>query len=100
MWLPLAQTSTNNHTVRLAVVDCLMDNRDSDTENLAGICHCPLRLVTFAGKEIETTVPVSIYHHWEMLEDYLVERLAKSFDLDTFGCELMLIAEDLSLIHI
>ena len=94
MWLPLAQTSTNNHTVRLAVVDCLMDNRDSDTENLAGICHCPLRLVTFAGKEIETTVPVSIYHHWEMLEDYLVERLAKSFDLDTFGCELMLIAED------
>ena len=29
-----------------------------------------------------------------MLEDYLVELLAKSFDLDTFGCELMLIAED------
>ena len=29
-----------------------------------------------------------------MLEDFLVDRLAKSFDLDTFGCELMLIAED------
>ena len=31
-----------------------------------------LRLVTLAGKEIEAIVPVSIYHHWEMLEDYLV----------------------------
>ena len=29
-----------------------------------------------------------------MLEDYLVELLARNFDLDTFGCELMLIAED------
>ena len=47
-----------------------------------------------AGKEIEVIVPVSIYHHWEMLEDYLVELLARSFDFDTFGCELMLIAED------
>ena len=35
-----------------------------------------------------------IYHHWETLEDYLVELLARRFDLDTFGCELMLIAED------
>ena len=71
-----------------------MDNRDSDKDNFAGICHCPLRLVTLAGKEIETIAPISIHHHWEMLEDYLVERLAKSFDLDPFGCELMLIAED------
>ena len=71
-----------------------MDNRESDKDNFAGICHCPLRLVTLAGKEIEAIVPVSIYHHWEMLEDYLVELLARSFDLDTFGCELMLIAED------
>ena len=63
-----------------------MDNRDIGKDNFAGICHCPLRLVTLA--------PVSIYHHWEMLEDYLVELLAKSFGLDTFGCELMLIAED------
>ena len=47
-----------------------------------------------AGKEIETTVPLSIYHHWEMLEDYLVELLAKCHDLDTFGCELTLISED------
>ena len=71
-----------------------MDNKDIDKDNFAGICHCPLRLVTLAGKEIEATVPVSVYHHWEMLEDYLVELLAKSFDLDTFGCELMLIADD------
>ena len=61
---------------------------------MAGTCHCPLRLITLAGKEINTRVPVSIYHHWEMLEDYLVDWLAKSSDLDTFGCELMLIAED------
>ena len=53
-----------------------------------------MRLVTMAGKEIETTVPLSIYHHWEMLEDYLVELLAKCHDLDTFGCELTLISED------
>ena len=63
-----------------------MDNRDIGKDNFAGICHCPLRLVTLA--------PVSIYHHWETLEDNLVELLAKSFGLDTFGCELMLIAED------
>ena len=42
-----------------------------------------------AGKEIETTVPLSIYHHWEMLEDYLVELLAKCHDLD-----ITLISED------
>ena len=71
-----------------------MDNRDSDKDNFAGICHCPLRLVTLAGKEIETIVPISIYHHWETLEDYLVKLLARRFDLNTFGCELMLIAED------
>ena len=46
--------------------------RDSGYENLAGTCPCPLKLVTMAGKEIEVIVPVSIYHHWEMLEDYLV----------------------------
>ena len=71
-----------------------MDSRDSDADDTAGTGHCPLRLYTLAGKEIETIVPISIYHHWEMLEDYLVELLARSFDLDTFGCELMLIAED------
>ena len=71
-----------------------MDSRDSDADDTAGTGHCPLRLYTLAGKEIETIVPISIYHHWEMLEDYLVELLARNFDLDTFGCELMLIAED------
>ena len=28
-----------------------------------------------AGNEFEVVIPVSIYHHWEMLEDYLVELL-------------------------
>ena len=79
----------------LASGDRLMDDGDSGHENLAGTCPCPLKLVTMAGKEIDVIVPVSIYHHWEMLEDYLVELLAtKSFGIDTFGCELKLVAED------
>ena len=58
--------------------------------------HLPLslRLVTLAGNEIETTVPLSIYHHWEMLEDYLVELLANKYGLDTFGCELALLSDE------
>ena len=71
-----------------------MDDRDSGYENLAGTCPCPLKLFTMAGKEIEVIVPVNIHHHWEMLEDYLVELLAKGFGFDTFGCELKLVAED------
>ena len=71
-----------------------MDSKESDTDDTSGVSHCPLRLYTLAGKEIETIVPISIYHHWEMLEDYLVELLARCFDLDSFGCELMLISED------
>ena len=71
-----------------------MDTRDSDADQLAGVCRCPLRLVTLAGNEIETTVPLSIYHHWEMLEDYLVELLANNYGLDTFGCELALLSDD------
>ena len=63
-------------------------------DNLAGTCPGSLKLVTMAGNEIEVIAPVSIYHHWEMLEDYLVELLARSFGFDTFGCELTLIAED------
>ena len=47
-----------------------------------------------AGNEIEVIVPVSIYHHWEMLEDHLVELPSKSFRLDAFGCELTLLTED------
>ena len=85
---------TNHHTARRAGVNCLMDSRDSDADDTAGTGHCPLRLYTLAGKEIETIVPISIYHHWEMPLDYLVELLARNFDLDTFGCELMLTAED------
>ena len=47
-----------------------------------------------AGNEIQVIVPVSIYHNWEMLEDYLVEHLSKCCGLDTFGCEPMLLAVD------
>ena len=71
-----------------------MDARDSEADQLAGICRCLLRLVTLAGNEIETTVPLSIYHHWEMLKDYLIEQLANNHALDTFGCELALLAEN------
>ena len=52
----------------------------------------PSKLVTMAGNEIHVVVPVSIYHNWEMLEDYLVVHLSKSCGLDTFGCELTLLA--------
>ena len=71
-----------------------METRDSEADQLAGICRCPLSLVTSAGNEIETTVPLSICHYWEMLEDYLVELLANKHDLDTFGCELALLSDD------
>ena len=52
---------TNHHTARRAGVFCLMDSRDSDADGSAGTGHCPLRLCTSAGKEIETIVPISIY---------------------------------------
>ena len=71
-----------------------MGNSGCGDDDLAGTCPCPLKLVTMAGKEIEVVVPVSIYHHWEMLEDYLVELSSKSLGLDIFGCELTLLAED------
>ena len=85
---------TSSHVAHRTLAYCLMDSKESDTDDTAGVSHCPLRLYTSAGKEIETIAPISIYHHWEMLEDYLVELLARYFDLDTFGCELMLISED------
>ena len=66
----------------------------SGDDEFAGACPCPLKLVTMAGNEIQVVVPVSIYHNWEMLEDYLVELLSKSCGLDTFGCELTLLTVD------
>ena len=51
--LPLAQTSDCSHTTRGAVA-CLMDSKESDTDDTAGVSHCPLRQHTLAGKEIET----------------------------------------------
>ena len=69
-------------------------NYDSCDDELAGACPCPLKLVTMAGKEIHMVVPVSVYHNWETLEDYLIEQLSKSCGLDTFGCELTLLTVD------
>ena len=71
-----------------------MGSRGCGEDEFAGACPCPLKLVTMAGNEIQVAVPISIYHHWEMLEDYLVELLSKSFGLDTFGCELTLLTVD------
>ena len=71
-----------------------MGSRGYDEEEYAGTCPCPLKLVTMAGNEMQVVVPISIYHNWEMLEDYLVELLSKSFGLDTFGCELTLLTAD------
>ena len=52
---------TNHHTTRRAGAYCLMDSRDCDADDTAGIGHSPLRLYTLAGKDIETIVPISIY---------------------------------------
>ena len=69
-------------------------NYDNSDDELAGACPCPLKLVAMAGKEIHTVVPVNIHYNWEMLEDYLIEQLSKSYGLDTFGCELTLLTVD------
>ena len=69
-------------------------NYDNSDDELAGARPCPLKLVAMAGKEIHTVVPVNIHYNWEMLEDYLIEQLSKSYGLDTFGCELTLLTVD------
>ena len=58
--------------------------------------NCPLclQLKTIAGTTIQIHVPVSIFHTWEMLEEYLVEHLSAVSHLDTFGCELALLDAD------
>ena len=58
--------------------------------------NCPLclQLNTIAGTTVQVYVPVSIYHTWEMLEEYLVEHLPAVSHLDTFGCELTLLDAD------
>ena len=53
-----------------------------------------LYLTTLAGTVVQMQVPVSIHHTWEMLEEYLVERLPLNSLIDTFGCELTLIDAD------
>ena len=53
-----------------------------------------LYLTTIAGTVIQTQVPVSIHHTWEMLEEYLVEHLPLVSHIDTFGCELTLLDAD------
>ena len=51
-----------------------------------------LYLTTLAGTVIQLQVPVSIYHTWEMLEEYLVEPCISP--IETFGCELTLLNAD------
>ena len=53
-----------------------------------------LYLTTLAGTVIQLHVPVSIYHTWEMLEEYLVEHLPCISTIETFGCELTLLNAD------
>ena len=53
-----------------------------------------LYLTTLAGTVIQLQVPVSIYHTWEMLEEYLVEHLPCISPIETFGCELTLLNAD------
>ena len=53
-----------------------------------------LHLTTLAGTEIQLPVPVSIYHTWNMLEDYLTEHLPYISPIETFGCELTLLEAD------
>ena len=48
-----------------------------------------LYLTTLVGTVIQLQVPVSIYHTWEMLEEYLVEHLPCISPIETFGCELV-----------
>ena len=70
-WRPLAQTSLNYCCNTIP-----HEHHEYQRQRCRSVGrHLPLslRLVTLAGNEIETTVPLSIYHHWEMLEDYLVE---------------------------
>ena len=50
-----------------------------------------LYLTTLAGTVIQLHVPVSIYHTWEMLEEYLVEHLPCIGPIKTFRCELTLL---------
>ena len=53
-----------------------------------------LYLTTLAGTVIQLQVPLSIYHTWDMLEEYLVEHLPRHSLIDTFGCELTLLNMD------
>ena len=47
-----------------------------------------LNLTTLAGTVIQLHVPVSVYHTWDTLEEYLVEHLPCVSPIETFGCEL------------
>ena len=53
-----------------------------------------LHLTTLAGTEIQLPAPVSIYHTWNMLEDYLTEHLPYISPVETFGCKLTLLDAD------
>ena len=64
----------------------------NENNEFAGNSSYSLRLITMAGTAIQIVVPVSTHHHWDMLEEYLVENLPAVSSLDTFGCELTLLA--------
>ena len=68
--------------------------RSREEDEFAGSSTCPLLLTTMAGNEIQIVVPFSIHRNWEMLEDYLVERLPAVSQSNTFGCEVTLLDAD------
>ena len=53
-----------------------------------------MNLTTLAGTVIQLHVPVSIYHTWDTLEEYLIEHLPCISPIETFGCELILLNAD------
>ena len=57
----------------------------------ADSCSYSLILTTIAGTDIEIAAPVRVHHRWDMLEDFLVEKLPVVSHLETFGCELTLL---------
>ena len=54
-----------------------------DTQPVAALRVYRLTLFTLAGNAIQVAAPVGIHHNWQMLEDFLVERLPAVSQLDT-----------------
>ena len=71
-----------------------LPHNEHDDHDVESNCPIGLHLITIAGTTIRIDAPVSIYHTWEILEEYLVEHLPIVSHLDTFGCELTLLDFD------